>query len=576
MENVLCAIELRNKSKKKLMDKVYVPGSGPIGARLMILGEAPSYEETAAGKAFVGTDGRELTKLCKDAGFNRDEAWITNVSKYMVPFNVGKEKIPFKTRAESVGIDLNQQLQELQVEINSIQPNCILALGGTALWALSGKNKIGNWRGSILHGMGRKFVATYHPGQLRHVGKGAEFKGYWNRAVMVCDFKRAWEESATPEMNLPSRHLQICKNSAELADFRNRYKDKIKMSVDIESGGSCLPVCMGLAFNKHHGMTVPLWNKDGISTIPDSDLVSCWMILADMLYEKEIIGQNFNYDRDKIRRLGFIIRKLISDTMYKAFAINPELPKNLAFNTSIYTREPFYKDEGMYEGDIKDLLTGCARDACVTYELDEAMDPDLDELGMRPFYENFLMTLPEFYLEIENNGFGIDTEKRDELIRKYVTWDEKINYELFKIAGVPVNPNAHQKIYDLLFNVWKLPIRAGTGEEELTALLNLQDGIKVPEHRRGVELILEGRQVRKTLSTYLMGIPDYDGRMKTTCFPCLETGRSSNGQQEPPIRPKVDIIGKGRKADMKCMGMAFQTITKHGDIGSDVRGMFIP
>jgi len=558
-----------------MIDKIYVPGAGPIGAKLMILGEMPSYEDQQSGKLFSGGDGRELFRLCKDAGINRDNCWISAVSKYMVPPNIGREKVSFFERAQRAGIDINQQLMELQVEISSIQPNVILALGGTALWALSGKRPIGDYRGSIMYGMGRKFVSTYNPAGLRTL-QGAEFKGYWNRSVMICDFKRALLESQTPEMNLPQRTLQICHNSAELYEFLKRYKNKIKMSADVESGGHCIPICMGLAFNKHHGMCVPLWNEEGISSIPDSDLVSCWILLADVLYEKEIIGQNFNYDRNKIKRLGFIIRKLISDTMYKAFAINPELPKNLAFNTSIYTREPFYKNEGMYEGSIQDLFTGCARDACVTYELDEAMDPDLDELGMRPFYENFLLTLPDFYAEIENNGFHIDTEKQTELIKKYVALDEKISYELFQIAGVPVNVNAHQKIFDLLFNVWHLPTRKGTGEEELTALLNMQTINIPPEQRRALELILEGRQVRKTITTYLMAIPDYDGKMKTTCFPCLETGRSSNGQQEPPIRPKVDIVGKGRKNDMKPLGMAFQTITKHGDIGADIRSMFLP
>ena len=40
------------------------------------------------------------------------------------------------------------------------------------------------------------------------------------------------------------------------------------------------------------------------------------------------------------------------------------------------------------------------------------------------FYENFLMNLPDFYLEIENNGFRVDEAKRMELIEKYVEWDE--------------------------------------------------------------------------------------------------------------------------------------------------------
>ena len=337
-----------------------------------------------------------------------------------------------------------------------------------------------------------------------------------------------------------------------------------------------MPVCIGLAFNKNHGMTVPLWNKDGISSVPDADLASMWYMLSRTLWEKDIVGHNFNYDRDKIRRLGFAIRGIHSDTMLKAFAINPELPKGLAFNTSIYTREPFYKDEGMYEGSYRDLLLGCARDSCVTYEINDAMDADLDELGMRKFYENFLMTLPDFYMEIENNGFRVDEEKRMELVKKYVEWDERLGYEMFQLAGDDINPSSPPQVSSLLFDNWKLPRRQGTGEEELTALLNLQNGVKYQPYRDWIEKCLERRRVRKTISTYLFALPDYDGKMRTTCFMCLETGRTSTGQQNPPIRPLVDVVGKGRQTDMKPMGTAFQVFTKHGDIGADVRGMYLP
>ena len=558
------------------MTHKYIPGMGPVGAKLLILGEAPSYEEMAAGKPFVGPSGRELDRLLIDAGIRRSECWITNVCKYMVPPNTGKKRIPFHVRAFQAGIDIDQQLAELRVEINDIKPHVILALGGTALWALSGKTKISKHRGSIMWGMGSKFVPTYHPAHLLHSAKGGEIKGYWNRQVMIFDFKRTLEESISPELELPNRVLSICQNSGELYEFLNRYKNHTKMSVDIEAGGHCIPVCIGLAFDKNHGMCVPLWNVNGISTIPDSDLTTLWMMLAKVLWEKDIVGQNFNYDRDKLRRLGFAIRHIHSDTLLKAFAINPELPKGLAFNTSIYTREPFYKDEGMYEGDIRDLLLGCARDACVTYEIDENMEADLDELKVRKFYENFLMKLPDFYLEIENNGFCVNTVKRDEMIRKYVTRDEKLGYEMFCLAGLDINPNSPLQVHNLLFEEWKLPHRDGTGEEELTALLNLQSGVKHPHMREWIEKCLERRRVRKTLSTYLFALPDYDGKMRTTCFMCLETGRTSTGQQEPPIRPYVDMVGKGRKTDMKVMGTAFQTMTKHGDIGADVRTMYEP
>jgi len=554
----------------------YVAGQGPIGAKFMILGEAPSYEETRAGKPFVGPSGRELDRLLKDAGINRSDCWITNVCKFEVPPNAEKKKIPFHVRAKQFGIDIDQQLVELQTEINEIRPNCILALGGTALWALSGKTKISKQRGSIMRGMGHKFVPTYHPAHLLHSATGGEIKGYYNRQIMIFDFKRAWDESASPLMDLPNRVLQVCSNSGELWEFLERYKDKKKLSVDIEAGGHCLPICIGLSFHKGHGMTVPLWNQGGISDIPSADLVSCWQLLADTLWEKDIVGQNFNYDRDKIRRLGFTIRRIHSDTLLKAFAINPELPKGLAFLTSIYTREPFYKDEGMYEGSTRDLLLGCARDACVTYEIDDAMNPDLEELGVKKFYENFLMTLPDMYLEIENNGMRVNNDTRMKLIEKYVKWDERLGYEMFEIAGIDVNVSSPLQVHALLFDEWKLPRRKGVGEEELTSLLNLKAGVKDPQHRVWIEKCLERRRVKKTISTYLFAIPDYDGKMRTTCFMCLDTGRTSTGQQDPPIRPLVDIGGKDAKKDMKVMGTAFQVMTKHGDIGADVRGMYEP
>jgi len=424
--------------------------------------------------------------------------------------------------------------------------------------------------------MGVKFIPTYNPAHLLPHIKGGEIKGYWNRQLIIFDAQRAYKESATATLDLPNRVLQICNNSGEFYEFIERYKGKNKLSVDIEAGGHCLPICVGLAFSKSHGMTIPLWNVDGISNIPDADMGVIWMMLAKLLWEKDIVGQNFNYDRDKLRRLGFAIRRIHSDTMLKGFAINPELPKGLAFFTSIYTREPFYKDEGMYEGEIRDLLLGCARDSCVTYEINDAMDSDLDELGVRKFYENFLLTLPDFYAEIESNGFCIDNDKRMELIQKYVEWDQRLGFEMFQLAGLDINCGSPTQVYELLFNHWKLPRRDGTSEEELTSLLNLKHGVKDESQRIWIEKCLERRRVKKTISTYLFALADYDGKMRTTCFMCLETWRTSTGQQDPPIRPKVDLVGKGKAADMKVMGISFQTMTKHGDIGADVRGMYTP
>src|SRR5678816_4533268 len=133
-------------------EKKYVSGHGPIGAKLMILGDSPTPKDTISGKAF--TDVRELGMLLQDVGIRKENCWLSTVSKYEVPPNYGKQRIPFHVRAKTAGIDLDQQLRELQQEIKDVKPNCILALGKTALWALSGKDKITSFRGSIMHGMG--------------------------------------------------------------------------------------------------------------------------------------------------------------------------------------------------------------------------------------------------------------------------------------------------------------------------------------------------------------------------------------------------------------------------------------
>ena len=556
---------------------IYVPGKGPSHPLIVLLGEAPSYEEETALEPFVGPSGRFLNQLLSDAGISRSNCWLTNVSKYMVPPNpkFGR-KIPFKQRAESVGINVDACLNELRLELQQLQPNIVVALGSTALWAMTGKSAIASFRGSILSGMnGLKVISTYHPAHILH--QEGEVKGYWNKQIIHFDLKRALVQSRFPQIILPKRSLNVCKDSAQLYDFIQRKKHLGKPAIDIEAI-NCIPACIGFAFDKHEGLTVPLWNTNSISEIPDSDLASIWVHLTNILADSDVVGQNFGYDRDKIKRLGFVVRGLHSDTMLKAFTINPELPKNLAFNTSIYTEEPYYKDEGMYEGSMNDLFRGCALDACVTKEIDDAMDNDIDQLGLRPYYENFILPLHDLYSSIEGHGLLVNNDIRQDLIKKYIEWDERIRYDLFKLSGEYVNSGSPKQVSELLYNKWKLPARAGTGEEVLTTLIN-SPSVKNINHKRGIELILEDRRVKKTLDTYLYTPADFDGRMRTSYFICLETGRSSTNQQEPPIRPTVEYVGrneKGHKVKKKqARGCAFQTLTKHGDIGPEVRTMYV-
>jgi len=568
----------------------YVPGTGNPSAKIVFIGEAPSFTEEQQEKPFVGPAGKIFNDMLRDLGISRDEVWTTNVFKYMIiPQQKYGKKIPAWVRAEQAGIDVQGSIKELRIEIDQIKPNVICLLGGTALWALMGNEKIERWRGSILHLWNYKCVPTYHPAGLLY---SEDVGNYWKKPVIEFDLKRVAEQSHFPEIKRPPRNLVICRNSAMLDDFYRQAKDaaiknggKIRMVSDIEAI-RCIPVCNSFAFNKVLGFCVPLWNTTPlikVSEISSSDLASIWQLKYDMMKDPhfEWVGQNYKYDQDKLVKLGFPYVKLISDTMLKAFAINPELSVGLAFNTSIYTEEPYYKDEGLefdyHKHPIDDLLLYGARDAPVTWEIDANMEQDLIDLETQDFYYNFIVGLHDLYYVIENQGLKVLTENREQLLRKYIAWSERLAYELWIQTGTHLNVQSPKQVAVLLYEVLKIPKRAGVGEEVLTALLG--NVVKNASHKKTIENILEKRRVEKTIQTYITALADFDGRMRTSYFPCLETGRTSTNQMEPPVRPAYDkktLKESSKKTDRKYIGAAFQVLTKHGDVGGDVRRMYGP
>lgn len=222
--------------------------------KLMILSDSPSEKDVAVGRCM--SSEYDLDRLLREAKISKSDCWLSTVSKYHVPPNFGEKKIPFQTRAKTAGINLQEQIEHLQIEINNVQPNCILALGGPPLWALAGKKGIDDYRGSILYGMGRKFVPTYHPRGLSW-SKDSEFKGYWNRQIIMFDILRAKRQSDFSEILRPARLLRVCKSSYELNEFIMRKSDKTRLGLDIEAL-RCIPTCLGLAFDRHEGLSVPL------------------------------------------------------------------------------------------------------------------------------------------------------------------------------------------------------------------------------------------------------------------------------------------------------------------------------
>jgi len=163
----------------------YVPGIGPFGAKLAIVGEAPGEAEDIYGRPFEGPAGDLMNGFLREAGINRADCYITNVIKFRPPENDMK-------RLNEIGVSLAQSTQDLFDELHTVNPNCVLALGNTALQALTNKTGIKVYRGSVLRSSDFKLkvVSTYHPAHLLRQA-GGEVADYAARAYVSLDYAKS-------------------------------------------------------------------------------------------------------------------------------------------------------------------------------------------------------------------------------------------------------------------------------------------------------------------------------------------------------------------------------------------------
>lgn len=565
-----------------MTERKYVRGEGRLDAKLMVIGEAPGFYEENEGRPFVGPSGRLLNKFLHEAGIERSECYVTNIVKVRPPDNKFE-------RLREYGLTPLDFLPELWVEIQAVRPNCILALGKNALKFLTGRTGKGNSitenRGSILSlvseaGVECKVIPTYHPASLLHM-QGSEIDDPRERLWMQSDFKRAVEEAQYVEFILPQRHLGIAKNSSDTWRYLERHRKHTRVSVDIEVKYA-IPVCLGLACSADEALSIPLLefssaHHEGSFCSSPRDVAHSWRAVIEFLSNPnlEIVGQNFKFDHDKIEMRGVNLRGRIIDIMLVHATLYPEFPKSLEFMASIHTREPFWKDETMYNTSFQALALGCGRDAAVSFEIADVLLPELREAGLWDFYFGFgrddwrypfcIERLSNLYRRMDNVGFLYDQNKNKELKEKYRGLAAASQVELNMLIGKAVNVNSNPQVAYLIYDHLGLPKRGkkgrGTGEDVLVALMN-SPAVKSEEHKRIMSLILETRRLRKVTSTYLNATVDFDDRLRTNYkIVGTITGRTATSKQDPPVRPFP-------------MGLAYQTMTKHGEIGPDLRKQF--
>lgn len=146
--------------------------AGNPEARVMLVGEAPGYQEERERQPFVGPAGQKLNDILKAMGLSREDVYISNIVKFRpsTPKQTTNNRKP--TAAEIAAC-----LPLIRAEISIIRPACIVALGETAAEGLLGiTGTVASTREKWHDYEGTPVRITYHPSYLLQTGDGHQTK----------------------------------------------------------------------------------------------------------------------------------------------------------------------------------------------------------------------------------------------------------------------------------------------------------------------------------------------------------------------------------------------------------------
>lgn len=352
---------------------------------IILLGEAMGEAEVKIGRGFVGASGIELLRMLSEAGVitwtETDQSYLhkyyntgdphlinmiwnlhpevyrsnvfqlhppgNNLEYFCGPKTEGIAGYPALIKGKFVRREFEPQLDRLADEILNIDPNLVICLGNSALWALAGRTGVSKLRGTTFlssHCVSDfKCLVTYHPAAI--------LRQWENRPVTLIDLAKAPHESTFPEVRRPACSIWIEPDLDDLERFYNEYIIGCKiLSVDIETSGNQI-TCIGFGPRKEIAMVVPIHDdraKGGSYWPTPESEQQCWAFIRRVLEDKSIpkLFQNGAFDLAFIwRTTGIRTRNAAEDTMLLHHALLPESLKGLGFLGSVYTDHGPWKTE---------------------------------------------------------------------------------------------------------------------------------------------------------------------------------------------------------------------------------------
>ena len=332
----------------------YAPEGNPLTAKIVFVGEAPARSEMITGKPFSGPAGFVFNECLESAAILRSDCYITNVFDFPIKKQKGKSAI-FNLDNEKLWSDTKEGFTELGLvsvrilenELSRTTANVLSPLGAPAFRAICSGRGITKWRGSILPATlqdicGRKSIPSIHPANALH-GQ------YITRYSIRADFKRSNKESAFPEIRRPPYKFSLRPTFGQCLQHLDMLKDMDRYACDIEVGYIALT-------SDPRGQITRIsyaWTEEDVISIPMGDggwtleqEAALWHNTAELLEIKgpTKIFQNGLFDCYVFFFMhNILVASRIEDTMVAHSIMYPDFRKNLAFLSSLYTDQTYWK-----------------------------------------------------------------------------------------------------------------------------------------------------------------------------------------------------------------------------------------
>lgn len=414
----------------------------------------------------------------------------------------------------------SEEVAKLRYDLQVFNPNIVLLLGPCALRAAGVHHSLSNYRGTLFTSsiLGFKCLATYHPRDALRM--------YEYVPIIRFDLHRLKEESTTKTVIHPYRQLTINLTKEEIIwNLQAIQQKQTPIAMDIEGWVHTGLTCVSIATSAADCFLIPMIGYGG-HYWSEEDEVEIWRAFSSMCSNPKVpkILQNSLYDSFVLFWTHRIfITNVRHDTMLKHWELYSELEKSLAFQTSIYTREPYYKNER--GGDMSTMFTYCCKDSAVTFEINEVLEKELTGASLRHYQFNVSMLRPLLYMECK--GILYDYKKA---CARVVELEQKLsvlNEEITRVYGQPLNVKSWKQKQDFLYKFLKLPpqVKRSTGKTTTDdeAIIKLYKSSKHPV----LKILIESIRIRTRISM-LQIQTDTDNRIR--CGYNLvgtETGRLS-------------------------------------------------